>query len=87
MWFPTMWHYDMNRLRGACVASFEHRNFKCCSVSSLTAINIIFKGLARALISLRVCVGWSEPLLVAHTTLLEISCPGSNVKVYIVGGA
>ena len=24
------------------------------------------------------CAGWSEPLLVAHTTLLEISCRGSN---------
>ena len=33
---------------------------------------------AKALISLRVCAGWSEPLLVAHTTLLEISCHGSN---------
>ena len=30
-----------------------------------------------ALIRLRVCAGWSEPLLVAHTTLLEISCRGS----------
>ena len=30
-----------------------------------------------ALIRLRVCAGWSEPLLVAHTTLLEISCHGS----------
>ena len=38
----------------------------------------IFKRLAKALISLRVCAGWSEPLLVAHTTLLEISCHGSN---------
>ena len=27
------------------------------------------------------CAGWSEPLVVAHTctTLLEISCHGSNV--------
>ena len=25
----------------------------------------------------RICAGWSEPLLVAHTTLLEISCRGS----------
>ena len=40
----------------------------------------IFKGLAKALISLRVCAGWSEPLLVAHTTLLEISCHGSNIN-------
>ena len=27
------------------------------------------------------CAGWSEPLLVAHTTLLEISCYSS----YVVG--
>ena len=37
----------------------------------------IFKQLAKALISLSICAGWSEPLLVAHTTLLEISCHGS----------
>ena len=30
-----------------------------------------------ALIRLRVCAGWSELLLVAHSTLLEISCHGS----------
>ena len=40
--------------------------------------HIIFKRVAKALIRLRVCAGWSEPLLVAHTTLLEISCHGSN---------
>ena len=39
----------------------------------------IFKGLAKALIRLRVCAGWSEALLVAHTILLEISCRGSNI--------
>ena len=33
--------------------------------------------LGNALIRLRVCAGWSEPLLVAHTTLLETSCRGS----------
>ena len=38
----------------------------------------IFKRLAKALISLRVCAGWPEPLLVAQTTLLEISFHGSN---------
>ena len=36
----------------------------------------IFKRLAKALISLRVCAGWSAPLLVAHTTLLDITCHG-----------
>ena len=34
----------------------------------------IFKQLAKALVSLPVCAGWSEPLLVVHTTLLEITC-------------
>ena len=37
----------------------------------------IFKRQAKALIRLRICAGWSEPLLVTHTTLLEISCHGS----------
>ena len=40
---------------------------------------MIIKRQAKALISLRVCAGWSEHLLVAHTTLLEISCHGSFV--------
>ena len=39
----------------------------------------IFKRLANALMRLCVCAGWSEPLLVAHTTLLEISCRDSYV--------
>ena len=51
------------------------RNSKWCSVSSLTLR--IFKWLANTLIRLRICAGWSEALLVAHTTLLEISCGGS----------
>ena len=37
-----------------------------------------------ALIRLRVCAGWSEPLLVAHTTLFEISCRGSVKAAYSV---
>ena len=37
----------------------------------------IFKWWAKALISLRICAGWSEPLLVTHTTLLETSCHDS----------
>ena len=32
----------------------------------------IFKRLAKALIRLCICAGWSEALLVAHTTLMEI---------------
>ena len=58
------------------------RNTKLSSISSLTLI--IIKRQAKALISLRVCAGSSEPLLVAHTTLLEISCrcsfvPAANI--------
>ena len=46
--------------------------------SKQTPLNIhkVVKGLAKALIRLRVCAGWSESLLVAHTTLLEISSRG-----------
>ena len=50
---------------------FKRRDSKCCSVSSLTLR--IFKRLAKALIRLRICAGWSEALLVAHTTMMEIS--------------
>ena len=52
--------------------SFNFRNSKWCSVSSLRV-----KRLPKALIRLCICAGWSEPLLVAHTKLLEISCCGS----------
>ena len=55
------------------LSPFQLRNSKCCSVTR------IFKQLAKAMISLRVCAGWSEPLLVAHTTLLKISCCDSNL--------
>ena len=48
-------------------------------------IHRIFKRLAKALIRLRVCAGWSEPLLVAHTTLLEISCRGSIIYFTTAG--
>ena len=57
---------------------FKLRNSRWCSVSSL----IIFKRLAKALIGLRVYAGWSEALLVVHTTLLEISCRGSHLVSY-----
>ena len=49
-------------------------------VRSVALIHILFKRQANALIRLRECADWSEPLLVAHTTLLEISCHGSNMK-------
>ena len=46
-------------------------------------IHRIFKRLAKALIRLRVCAGWSEPMLVAHTTVLGISCHGSIMCIII----
>ena len=55
---------------------YQLRNSKCCLDSSFYSQRL-FKQLAKALIRLRICAGWSEPLLVAHTTLLEISCRGS----------
>ena len=50
------------------------RNSIWCFISSW----ILFKGQAKALIRLRIRAGWSEALLVAHTTLLEISCHSSD---------
>ena len=41
--------------------------------------NGLSERLAKALIRLRVCAGWSEPLLVAHIILLEISCFGLSL--------
>ena len=69
---------------------FKPRNSKWCSVSSLTLIDILMRQ-AKALIRLRVCAGWSEALLVANTTLLEISCRGSFcycflTLLYVSGG-
>ena len=44
----------------------------------------IFKRPAKALVSLGVCEGWSGPLLVAHTKLLEISCQCSNLTFMLL---
>ena len=52
------------------------RGSKLCLVSSL-----VFKGPAKALIRLRVCAGWSEPLLVTHITLVN-SCGSSNTESF-----
>ena len=65
--------------------TFKLRNSKWCSVSSLTLIEYI-KWLAKALVRLCVCAGWSEALMVAHTTLLKISCRGSIVGVLTFTG-
>ena len=61
---------------------FKLRNSN--DVHSVANGNSIFKRLAKALIRLCVCAGWSEHLLVANTTLLEISCCDSNCKHVIL---
>ena len=45
----------------------------------------INKRLEKALIRLRVCAGWSETLLVTHTTLLQISCHGLFTSLFNYG--
>ena len=47
-------------------------------------IQYLLKRLANVLIRLCVCTGWSEPLLVAHTTMLEISCRDSVIILLLV---
>ena len=59
--------------------TFKLRNSKWWSVNRLTFIEYSSEP-AKALISLRVCAGLSEALLVTHTTSLEISCCGSYGK-------
>ena len=71
MRFPTIWHFDKCRLGRASAASFY-----MVFIQSLNNHRIL-KQLTKALIRLRVCAGWSEALLVAHTWLLGISCTGS----------
>ena len=58
---------------------FKLRNSKCCSIRSLIVIEYSGKGLAKTLIRLRGSSGLSEPLLVARTTLLKISCRDSII--------
>ena len=72
MRFPTMWYFDKCRLRRARAAS------KWCSVSSQRVIE--YSSDQQTLIRLHVCAGWSEPLLVAHTTLLENSCTHGSME-------
>ena len=43
--------------------------------------SIVLKRLAKALIRLCICTGWSKLLVLAHTTLLEISYYGPYIGV------
>ena len=68
----TMWEFDKCSLKlCSLLLSLEAPNdVRPVAEQSWEIIN----RLAKTLIRLRVCAGWSEPLLIAHTTLLEISC-------------
>ena len=77
-----MWYFDKLRLSRACAASFKTKTLQM-SFDQYLNTHRIFKRLAKALIRLRVRTGWSEPLLDAHTTLLEISCCGTNVLAWL----
>ena len=68
---------------GPVQSAFKPTNSKRCSVSSLTLR--IFTRLAKALIRLCICTGWSEALLFPHTSLLEISCHGSIILFRGIG--
>ena len=56
---------------------FNPRNSKWCSVSSLTLVK--YSSDYQRLWSDCAYAGWSEALLVAHTTLLEVPCLGSKI--------
>ena len=64
MWFPTLWHFDMCRLRRGSAAPFKLRNSKWRSVSSLTIIECssdlqrLWSVCAYAQADLRLC--WSH---------------------------
>ena len=58
---------------------FKCRNSKSCSFRSLTLVERTFKWLAKVLIWLCLCAGWSEALLAAYT--MEISCH-NQIKLF-----
>ena len=91
-WGHELQHFrPLNHLKLSKHVDFKN-NLLLSSYDSFQLNNNLLK-----LIRLRVCVGWSEPFLVAHTTLLEISCRGSIIfdvqhmqswycKTHIFGG-
>ena len=56
-------------------------HFKNSAVHQKLTRHRIFKRLAKALIIVCVCAGWSEPLHIAHTTTLEISFCGAYMDL------
>ena len=74
IWATTLTFQQCGILTSA--ASFSAKKLRMLFSQQLNS-HRIFKRLAKALIRLRLCAGWSEALLLAHTTLFEISCRGS----------
>ena len=64
-----MWHFHMFRL----LLSFETPN----AVRSVAYVSKNIQATSKGSDQSGICAGWSEPLLVAYTTLLEILCCGS----------
>ena len=80
---PTIFYFSENTKGwGGGLYCSEHKPKKSSSFwkkNHIFGITLaLFKRLANDPIRLRVCAGLSEPLLVVHTTLLEVSCCGSN---------
>ena len=71
-----MWQFDMRRPRRACAAPFKSTKLQT-PLDQQPNSPRAPKGPANAPIGLRVYAGRSETSLVAHTTLLGISCRGS----------
>ena len=76
MWFQTMWQFDKRRPRRACAAPFKSTKLQT-PLGQQPNSHRAPKPSAKAPIRLRVYAGRSETSLVAHTTLLVISCWGS----------
>ena len=82
------WHMISNNVvfqqvttQTSLLLSLETKN----DFQSVVNIHRILERSAKALIRLHLYAGWSEDLLVAHTTLLEISRRGSIViKIFIL---
>ena len=68
---------------GACIFMQENQSLGSdVDVATLQCI-VYIQSLTTASESRHICAGWSEPMLVAHTTLLEITCRGS-INLYLL---
>ena len=77
----TFWHESTQTSLCSLILSFETPN-DVRSVSSLIFIEYS-SDYQRLWSDCAVCAGWSAPLLIAPTTLLEISCRGSLMLIWL----